>query len=161
MSVSTCPNSKSGSLNEKKSRPVHLYCVMPELLVFHHANVRTVSVEIKKSKSFLSRGKARFTARKQQGNLTLINGSWSLWCVCVVCTHVCVAVQWKSVSSVKERKFHVQHLWAFLCVCVFLFDWHLLLSGRVCSDLNSLALDPSYARAVKQQKSVKSGTVFP
>ncbi len=46
-------------------------------------------------------------------------------------------------------------------VCVSLFDWHQFLSGCVFSDLNSLALDPSYAQAVKHQKSVKSGTVFP
>lgn len=78
-------------------------------------------------------------------------------CVCVTD----VVVQWKSVSSVQEMEF--QHLWTFLSVSfsASLFDWHLFLSGRVCSDLNSLALDPSYAQAAKHQKSVKSGTVFP
>ena len=35
------------------------------------------------------------------------------------------------------------------CACLSPFDWHPFLSGCLYSDLNSLALDPSYAQAVK------------
>lgn len=137
--------------------------VLPEILVFHHANVscvcRNQNSKRLLEKSFLSRGKTRFTEKKQRGNFTLINGSWSLWSVCV-CDWCSCAIEISFISEGKEVSCATL-MNVSVCVCLSLFDWHRFLSGCVCSDLNSLALDPSYAQAVKLQKSVKSGTVFP
>lgn len=68
-----------------------------------------------------------------------------LMCLCV-CVCTCCAIE---ISFIEEGKEVSCATVMSISVCVSLFDWHPFLSGCPCSDLNSLALDPSYAQAVK------------
>lgn len=59
------------------------------------------------------------------------------WCGC--------AMEISFISEGKEFSCAtLMNVSACVCMCVLPFDWHRFLSGCMCSDLNSLALDPPH-----------------
>lgn len=124
--------------------------VLLEVPVFHHANVRTMYVETKKTckkkrKKKLFEWKNWKIYRKETVGKMYFDKQPVVPFDVFVCMHACATGLEISFIiggvCVWRGGRYVQHLWRFLklcasvraCVCISLFDWHQFLSGCVCT----------------------------